>query len=248
VTRLTGPGSGHGVTDGAAVYMGGNMRTLVELTQWGSRVLYVGDHVESDMRDPRRFGWRTAMILTETAADVEVQNSEAYRLALCRLLEAKDFLANVYSVRRSADRYAKDATRAQVEGEMEDVRREVRAMFPSPSWGSLFSSDTQSSLFGLRVYVSSTWSGRAFTVGIVDRGGRRAAMLRFAAASHARASSLCHVRRTCRPGSCSDGPTCTRRPSSTSYREYTGAEQDRVRTVVHWMGAPHRSHAKIQQF
>jgi hypothetical protein len=106
------------------------------------------------MRDPRRYGWRTSMILAETARDVEVQNSEQYRIALCRLMEAKDFLTNVFSVRKSLDRYTKEATRAQVEAEMEEVRRDIRSAFGTP-FGSIFSSDTQSSLFGLRVYVSA---------------------------------------------------------------------------------------------
>ena len=66
-----------------------------------SRVLYTGDHIDADMRDPRRFGWRTAMILSEMGNDVEVQNSESYRVALTRILEAKDFVSNVFSVRRS---------------------------------------------------------------------------------------------------------------------------------------------------
>lgn len=103
------------------------------------------------MRDPRRFGWRTAMILPELATDVAVQNSDAYRVALGRLLEAKDFLSNVFSVRRSADPAARAAVRAHVQAEMGVMQRDLRSLFGSP-FGSLCSSDTQSSLFGLRMY------------------------------------------------------------------------------------------------
>ena len=151
VTKLLGPGSGHVAADGAAVYVGGSMSSLIEATGWDRRVLYFGDHVEADMRDPRRFGWRTAMLLPEVANDVAVQNTNAYRVNLGKLLEAKDFLANIYSVRRSADPAARSAVRDHVEDEMETVKRDTRALFGTP-FGSLFSSDTQSSLFGLRVF------------------------------------------------------------------------------------------------
>ena len=102
------------------------------------------------MRDPRRYGWRTAMMLSETSRDVVVNNSEEYRTALTMLLEAKDFLANIYSTRRSVHADAKAAARYHVEKEVEQIRRNMRLMFGSP-FGSPFSCATSSSLFAMRV-------------------------------------------------------------------------------------------------
>jgi hypothetical protein len=151
------------------VYVHGNLRSFVEQTGFSTGVLYVGDHVEADTRDPRRFGWRTAMILSEVnyhqckyyvsisplwaqvEKDVEVNNSDAYRLHLTQLLEAKDYISNLYSCRPSLSLYDKDAVRTRMLDEMEQVRQAMRNMFGTP-WGSIFSSDAQSSLFGLRIY------------------------------------------------------------------------------------------------
>lgn len=138
-------------TDGLGnVVLGGNLRDFVRLTGY-DRVLYCGDHVEADMRDPRRLGWRTAMILSELSRDVAVQNSDAYRAGLTKLLEAKDFLANIFSCRPYLSAEAKQAVLGHMGEEMEGLREEVRALFGS-RFGSVFSSDTQSSLFGLRMY------------------------------------------------------------------------------------------------
>ena len=65
-------------------------------------------------------------------------------------LPDQDFLQNIYSVRRSATRDSKDATRRHVEREVEGIRHSIRAMFGSP-FGSPFSCATSSSLLGMRV-------------------------------------------------------------------------------------------------
>jgi HAD superfamily 5'-nucleotidase-like hydrolase len=145
-----GPSSLYGGGAQPAVFQGGNLAAFVAMTGW-QRVLYLGDHVESDMRDPRRFGWRTAMIVKELKRDVEVSSSDEYRQLLAQLLEAKDFLANLYTVRRGAHRYAKDAVRAQLLDEIDGLKRVMRSLYAS-KFGSVFSSADQSSLFGLRLF------------------------------------------------------------------------------------------------
>jgi hypothetical protein len=117
----------------------------------GDNVLYIGDNVESDMRDPRRYGWRTAVILSELKRDVAVNNPDEYRVSLARLLEAKCFLSNVYAMRRSSHKYVKDATRALLQDEMDQVSARIRSLSES-GFGSSLSCDTQSSFFGLRVF------------------------------------------------------------------------------------------------
>jgi len=136
--------------EGGNVLLHGNLGALVRLTGY-ERVLYLGDHVESDMRDPRRLGWRTAMILSELAHDVHAKNSDAYRAKLALLLEAKDFLGNLFSCRPHLAAADKEAVHAAVAADMEALRADLRAQCGS-RFGSPFSCDSQSSLFGLRMH------------------------------------------------------------------------------------------------
>ena len=53
------------------------------------QVLYLGDHVFSDLSQPQRIGWRTGAIIKELEREVELQLSDEYRALLSGLSEAE---------------------------------------------------------------------------------------------------------------------------------------------------------------
>jgi HAD superfamily 5'-nucleotidase-like hydrolase len=142
VDRLPLPNDGLG-----NVVLNGNLKTFSELTGY-RQVLYSGDHLETDAREPRRYGWRSAVLLPELEKDIEVQNSEAYRTMFVKLLEAKDFLSNVFRCKPNLSKEAKGAILRELSLEMDDLRKNLRLMFGSP-FGSVFSSASSSSSYGL---------------------------------------------------------------------------------------------------
>lgn len=64
-----------------SVYLGGNFFELTKLTGWaGHNVLYMGDHVYTDLLDATlKYGWRTGAVIPELEREVEVMNSEGYK-------------------------------------------------------------------------------------------------------------------------------------------------------------------------
>ena len=76
---------------------GGSLRELERLTGWeGRRVLYVGDHLHADLREPRRgAGWATAAIIRELEAELEVAQTPAYARLHRRSREIDRMLARV---------------------------------------------------------------------------------------------------------------------------------------------------------
>ena len=64
------------------VLLGGSLAELGRLTGWGGigkQVLYVGDHVHTDLRVPRRkAGWATAAIIRELEHELRVMGSDEF--------------------------------------------------------------------------------------------------------------------------------------------------------------------------
>ena len=60
------------------MFQGGNWKHLLEMLEMGSgdNVLYVGDHMYSDiLRSKRSLGWRTCLVIPELAEEVEMLQS-----------------------------------------------------------------------------------------------------------------------------------------------------------------------------
>lgn len=129
------------------VVCNGNLKSFADLTGW-KKVLFSGDHIEADAKEPRRYGWRSAVLLPELERDIQVQNSEAYRVAFTKLLECKDFLSNVFRCKPGLTKEAKEAILRELTLEMEALRAHLRGQFGSP-FGSVFSSASSSSAYGL---------------------------------------------------------------------------------------------------
>ncbi|XP_067906403.1 5'-nucleotidase domain-containing protein 3 [Heterodontus francisci] len=63
------------------IYKQGNLYEFLKLTGWtGSKVLYFGDHIYSDLADlTLKHGWRTGAIIPELRSEIKTMNTEEYR-------------------------------------------------------------------------------------------------------------------------------------------------------------------------
>ena len=81
------------------VLLGGSLAELGRLTGWGGigkQVLYVGDHVHTDLRVPRRkAGWATAAILRELEHELAVMGSEPFSQLVERVIAVEALLQRV---------------------------------------------------------------------------------------------------------------------------------------------------------
>ena len=116
-----------------AVYHGGSLAELNRLTHGalgGGRVLYVGDHVFSDLRRPARSGWRTCAIISELEVEVETQNSARYRDKLSALLGVEAQL-------RATQQLGGGDAQAALRRQRAELRAELKALF-NAHFGSCF--------------------------------------------------------------------------------------------------------------
>ncbi|MGH0115674.1 UNVERIFIED_CONTAM: hypothetical protein FKN15_037997 [Acipenser sinensis] len=62
------------------IYKQGNLYEFLRLTGWrGSKVLYFGDHIYSDLADlTLKHGWRTGAIIPELRSEIKIMNTEEY--------------------------------------------------------------------------------------------------------------------------------------------------------------------------
>ncbi|XP_053153490.1 5'-nucleotidase domain-containing protein 2 isoform X2 [Hemicordylus capensis] len=117
------------------IYKQGNLFDFLRLTGWrGSKVLYFGDHLYSDLADLMlRHGWRTGAIVPELETEIRIINTEQYmhsltwQQALTGLLERMQMY--------------QDAESKQVLLEWMKERQEIRSLTKNlfnPQFGSIF--------------------------------------------------------------------------------------------------------------
>ena len=75
----------------------GNFQELIKLTEWrGSRVLYFGDHVYTDLADVTlKHGWRTAAIIPELHDEMRTINSKVYKQSVRWLNRLEDLIEDL---------------------------------------------------------------------------------------------------------------------------------------------------------
>ncbi|KAI9296886.1 HAD-superfamily hydrolase [Neoconidiobolus thromboides FSU 785] len=76
------------------VYQGGNLKEFSKLTGWrGQKVMYIGDHIYSDLVDPTlQQGWRTGAIIDELETEMEYAATPQARSRLSYLLHLEQLL------------------------------------------------------------------------------------------------------------------------------------------------------------
>uniref|UniRef100_A0A8C2NHK9 5'-nucleotidase domain containing 3 n=1 Tax=Capra hircus TaxID=9925 RepID=A0A8C2NHK9_CAPHI len=126
------------------IYKQGNLYEFLKLTGWrGSKVLYFGDHIYSDLADlTLKHGWRTGAIIPELRSELKIMNTEQY-IQTMTWLQTLTGLLEQMQVHR-------DAESQLVLQEWKKERKEMREMtkgFFNAQFGSLFRTDQNPTYF-----------------------------------------------------------------------------------------------------
>uniref|UniRef100_A0A674A853 5'-nucleotidase domain containing 2 n=1 Tax=Salmo trutta TaxID=8032 RepID=A0A674A853_SALTR len=121
--------------DKGQVYKQGNLFDFLRLTGWrGSKVLYFGDHLYSDLADLMlRHGWRTGAIVPELEVETRVVNTEQYAQGLTWLQALTGLLERMQMHR---DPESKKVLQDWLK-EREELRAVTKNLF-NPHFGSIF--------------------------------------------------------------------------------------------------------------
>lgn len=112
----------------------------------GSQVVYFGDHLFTDLREPSRIsGWRTGVIIAELEHEVRTQNTRLYRDTLKSMLLLEESL-------RRLDLKC-DKSRSEVQNLAKELHEEIgrrrqlsKQMF-NTYFGSVFRTHTNATIF-----------------------------------------------------------------------------------------------------
>lgn len=117
------------------IYKQGNLYEFLRLTGWrGSKVLYFGDHIYSDLADlTLKHGWRTGAIIPELREEIKIMNTEEY-VHTMTWLQALTGLLEQMQVHRDS---ASQTVLQQWIEEREDMRLRTKDIF-NAQFGSLF--------------------------------------------------------------------------------------------------------------
>uniref|UniRef100_A0A8C6P0Q8 5'-nucleotidase domain containing 3 n=1 Tax=Nothobranchius furzeri TaxID=105023 RepID=A0A8C6P0Q8_NOTFU len=126
----------------------GNLYEFLRLTGWrGSKVLYFGDHIYSDLADlTLKHGWRTGAIIPELRKEIKIMNTQQYA-HMMTWLQALTGLIEQMQVHRDP------ATQAVVEEwikEREAMKPHTKDIF-NAQFGSLFRTDHNPTYFSRRL-------------------------------------------------------------------------------------------------
>eukprot|EP00966_Prymnesium_polylepis_P096625 2238861-Prymnesium_polylepis.1 len=133
------------------VLIGGSLSELVRLTGWsGRQVLYVGDHLHADLREPRReSGWATAAIVRELENELHIMRTcSEYHSLRAQSVAVDQMLKNVQKLALPADTIATALDALEVERER--IRSAVPALF-NQSFGSIFRHRSDSTMYSFAV-------------------------------------------------------------------------------------------------
>ncbi|XP_067855202.1 5'-nucleotidase domain-containing protein 2-like [Heptranchias perlo] len=140
------------------MYKQGNLFDFLRLTDWrGSKVLYFGDHLYSDLADLMlRHGWRTGAIVPELDTEISIINTEQFTHGLTWLQALTGLLERL--------QVYQDAESKQVLNEWVKERQELMSVTKNlfnPQFGSIFRTYHNPTYFSRRlcrfsdIYMSS---------------------------------------------------------------------------------------------
>ncbi|XP_071584486.1 5'-nucleotidase domain-containing protein 3 [Heliangelus exortis] len=126
------------------IYKQGNLYEFLKLTGWrGSKVLYFGDHIYSDLADlTLKHGWRTGAIIPELRSEIKIMNTEKYIQTMTWLQTLTGLLEHMQVYR--------DPDSQMILEEWKKERKEMREMnrnFFNARFGSLFRTDENPTYF-----------------------------------------------------------------------------------------------------
>ncbi|KAJ2396280.1 hypothetical protein GGI23_003976 [Coemansia sp. RSA 2559] len=142
------------------VYSGGNHMSFTSITGYSDRsVMYFGDHIYSDLRDPTiQRGWLTGAIVSELKYELSVLRQSEYRQTVTYMQLIEKILKSSQQETRNP-RYThlpveeKEAFRQLLDaGRMERrrMRWKLRDFF-NPNFGSVFRTEKNPTLFATKI-------------------------------------------------------------------------------------------------
>ncbi|KAJ2225048.1 hypothetical protein IW143_000249 [Coemansia sp. RSA 520] len=142
------------------VYAGGNLDSFTRATGYADRnVMYFGDHIYSDLRDPSvQRGWFTGAIVSELNHELRVIQRTSYRQLVSYMQVIEKLLKHSQQQTRSLEftqitESEKDAFRRQLDegrAERRRARWQLRDCFNS-NFGSVFRTEKYPSLFATKI-------------------------------------------------------------------------------------------------
>ncbi|XP_007503401.1 5'-nucleotidase domain-containing protein 3 [Monodelphis domestica] len=126
------------------IYKQGNLYEFLKLTGWrGSKVLYFGDHIYSDLADlTLKHGWRTGAIIPELRSEIKIMNTEQY-------IQTMTWLQTLTGLLEQMQIHRDDESQVILQ-EWKKERKEMREMtknFFNSQFGSLFRTDQNPTYF-----------------------------------------------------------------------------------------------------
>ncbi|XP_072124267.1 5'-nucleotidase domain-containing protein 3 isoform X2 [Mobula birostris] len=130
------------------IYKQGNLYEFLKLTGWiGSKVLYFGDHIYSDLADlTLKHGWRTGAIVPELRSEIKTMNTEEYNEVVVWLQGLTGLLERV--------QVYEDAESRMVLQEWIKERNQLRELTKTifnPQFGSIFRTHHNPTYFSRRL-------------------------------------------------------------------------------------------------
>ncbi|XP_069829638.1 5'-nucleotidase domain-containing protein 3 [Dendropsophus ebraccatus] len=126
------------------IYKQGNLFEFLKLTGWrGSKVLYFGDHIYSDLADlTLKHGWRTGAIIPELKSELTIMNTSQYIQTMAWLQGLTGLLERMQVYR---DAESQMVLRDWIK-ERQEMRDMARIIF-NPRFGSIFRTDHNPTYF-----------------------------------------------------------------------------------------------------
>ncbi|GAB5587362.1 hypothetical protein Unana1_02262 [Umbelopsis nana] len=134
------------------VYEGGNLEDFSRFTgSSGSKVLYFGDHVFSDLIDPaQQQGWKTGAIIRELSSEIETRNMPDYRHTLSWLLRLERLLNEAQAIDGGRHVPGLDALLDNWRQERREIRDQLKHVF-NKSFGSVFRTHHNPTFFANKI-------------------------------------------------------------------------------------------------
>ncbi|KAM3589439.1 hypothetical protein VKS41_000302 [Umbelopsis sp. WA50703] len=153
------------------VYEGGNLKDFSRFTGCsGSKVLYFGDHVYSDLIDPaQQQGWKTGAIIRELSTEINTRNTPDYRHTLSWLLRLERLLNEAQAIDNGRHVPGLDGLLDSWRAERRQIREQLKRVF-NKSFGSVFRTHHNPTFFANKIrkfadiYTSSVENMRNYPI------------------------------------------------------------------------------------
>ncbi|XP_052784344.1 5'-nucleotidase domain-containing protein 3-like isoform X2 [Mya arenaria] len=134
------------------VYVQGNFNDFRHMTGWhGSKVLYFGDHVYTDLADPSlKHSWRTGAIIPELEDEIEKMLSEEYKVSVRWLIILQRLLEEIQASRNGSQETGSHEMIGELLEERDEIRSQLKELC-NPRFGSMFRTHHNPSYFSRRM-------------------------------------------------------------------------------------------------